>query len=174
LKSASSRTRSDGNEEQETVEFSWIVENEIAVGPRPGLALQRLRELGFKHDIDLNADPEEADEALRVGLNYHPLDVRGTDSLQVWLANLDLAIRIIDGAHERKEPVYLHCTYGKGRSPTFVMAYLISQGHSFEEALQLVSSKHPDVCSPGDSTSQYTKILEAYAKLRGRLAKASG
>lgn len=144
------------------VQFSWIVENEIAVGPRPGLALQRLKELGFKHDIDLNADPEEADEALRVGLNYHPLEVRDIDSLQVWLAKLDLAIRIIKGAHEKREPVYLHCTYGKGRSPTFVMAYLISQGHSIQEALRLVSSKHPDVWSPGNPISKYTEILEAY------------
>jgi hypothetical protein len=155
------------------VQFSWIAENEIAVGPRPGLTLQRLKELGFKHDIDLNADPEEADEALRVGLNYHPLEVRDIDSLQVWLAKLDLAIRIINGAHEKKEPVYLHCTYGKGRSPTFVMAYLISQGHSIQEAVQIVSSKHSDVWSPGNPTSKYTEILEAYTKLSGRLAQSS-
>jgi len=156
------------------VQFSWIVEKEIAVGPRPGLALHRLKESGFKHDIDLNADPEEADEALRVGLNYHPLEVRDKDSVEVWVARLDLAIRIINGAHEKNEPVYLHCTYGKGRSPTFVMAYLVSQGHSIQEAVQLVSSKHPDVWSSGNPTSKYTEILEAYTKLRGRLAKSSG
>jgi len=168
----STPSRSERNEEQ--VQFSWIVGKEIAVGPRPGLALQRLKELGFKHDIDLNADPAEADEALRVGLNYHPLEVRDKDSVEVWVAKLDLAIRIINGAREKREPVYLHCTYGKGRSPTFVMAYLISQGHSIREALQLVSFKHPDVWSPGNPTSKYTEILEAYTKLRGRLAKSSG
>jgi protein-tyrosine phosphatase len=152
------------------VQVSWIVENEIAIGPRPGLAFQRLKELGFKHDIDLNADPEEAYEALRVGLNYHPLEVRDTDSLQVWLAKLNLVIRIINGALEKKEPVYLHCTYGKGRSPTFVMAYLISQGHSIQEAMQLVNSKHPNVWSSGNPTSKYTEILEAYTKHSGRQA----
>lgn len=133
MKSASNRTRSEGNEEQEIAQFSWIVENEIAVG-----------------------------------LNYHPLEVRDTDSLQVWPMKLDLAIGIINDAHEKKEPVYLHCTYGKGRSPTFAMAYLISQGHLIQEAMQLVCSKHPDVWSPGNPTSKYTEILEAYTKRSGR------
>lgn len=116
MKSASNRTRSEGNEEQEIAQFSWILENEITVGPRPGLALQRLKQLGFKHDIDLNADPEEADEALRVGLNYHPLEVRDTDSLQVWLMKLDLAIRIINDAHEkRSQSTYTAPTERGGR-----------------------------------------------------------
>jgi predicted protein tyrosine phosphatase len=135
--------------------------------------LQRLKELGFKHDIDLNADPEEADDALRVECNYHPLEVRDTDSIQTWLAKMDLAIRIIDQAHDNMEPVYIHCTYGKGRSPTFTMAYLIFKGRSIQEAQQIVTAKHPDTWSPGNPTSKYTEILEAYARLIRKRLKSS-
>jgi hypothetical protein len=57
LKSTSDKTRSDTNEEQEMVQFSRIIENDLAVGP-PGRTLRPLRELGFRQDIDLNADQE--------------------------------------------------------------------------------------------------------------------
>jgi dual specificity MAP kinase phosphatase len=128
-----------------------------------------LKGLGFKHVIDLNADPEEADEALRVGISYHPVEVRDNDPAQVWLSKFDLAVGIIRRASENAEPVYLHCTYGKGRSPTMAMAYLLTQGHTVEEAIAIVKSKHPDVWSPGNPTSKYTEMLEAYAKLKVKL-----
>ena len=38
-----------------------------------------------------------------------------------------------------------------------------------EEAIASVKSKHPDVWSPGNPTSKYTEMLEAYAKLKLRL-----
>ncbi len=47
-----------------------------------------------------------------------------------------------------------------------VMAYLITQGRTVQEAIEVVKSKHPDVWSPGNPTTKYTEMLEAYAKLK--------
>ena len=46
-----------------------------------------------------------------------------------------------------------------------VMAYLVTRGHTVEQAIAVVKSKHLDVWSPGTPTLKYTETLEAYAKL---------
>jgi len=161
----------DRAKNNKTLRFSRVTDY-LAVGVQPDApALRYLKEQGFKHVIDLNADPKEADEALRVGISYHPAEVRDEDPVRVWLSKFDLAVGIIRRASENAEPVYLHCTYGKGRSPTMAMAYLITQGHTVEEAIAIVKSKHPDVWSPGNPTTKYTEMLEAYAKLKRKSNK---
>jgi protein-tyrosine phosphatase len=166
LKPKPETTNPEQSEKNATPQFSRITDC-LAIGPKPsGHALRYFKELGFKHIIDLNADPEEAEEALRVGISYHPAEVRDIDSIQVWLSKLDLAVGVIRRASANAEPVYLHCTYGKGRSPTTAMAYLLTQNHTVEEAVAIVKSKHPDVWSPGNPTSKYTEVLEAYARLK--------
>lgn len=164
MKSKPETANPEQSEKDRTFQFSQITDY-LSIGPKPsGHAIRYLKELGFKHVIDLNADPEEADEALRVGISYHPTEVRDNDSIQVWISKFDLAVGVIRRASENAEPVYLHCTYGKGRSPTTAMAYLLTQNHTIEEAVAIVKSKHPDVWSPGNPTSKYTEVLEAYAK----------
>ena len=165
LKPKPERTYPEQNQENETLRFSRITDY-LTIGDQPtGPALHYLKASGFKHIIDLNGDPEEADEALRVGISYHPVEVRDNDPIQVWLSKIDLAVGIIRRASEKAEPIYLNCTYGKGRSPTIAMAYLLTQGHTVEQAIAVVKSKHPDVWSPGNPTLKYTETLEAYAKL---------
>jgi dual specificity MAP kinase phosphatase len=121
------------NHGEEDISFSRITKY-IAVGIKPTrLALDHLKKLGFKNVIDLNADPQEAKNAHQAGISYHPAEVRDTDPIEVWLTKFDLAAGIIRRASEKSEPVYLHCTYGKGRSPTMAMAYLVSQGHTVKD-----------------------------------------
>ncbi len=168
LKRKPEQIRSNGGQNDESPRFLKITDC-LAVGPQPvGSGLRHLKESGFKHIIDLNADPEEADEALRVGISYHPAEVRDTDTIQTWLSKFDLAVGIIRRASANAEPIYLHCTYGKGRSPTMAMAYLLTQGRTVREAIEMVKSKHADVWSPGNPTQKYTEMLEAYAKLKAK------
>ena len=165
MKPKPERAYSEKTQNDQVLRFSRITDY-LSIGAQPsGPTLQYLKESGFKHIIDLNADPKEADEALRVGISYHPAEVEDNDTTQVWLSKFDLAVRIIRRASENAEPVYLHCTYGKGRSPTMAMAYLVTRGHTVEQAIAVVKSKHPDVWSPENPTSKYTEMLEAYAKL---------
>ena len=166
LKPKPERAFPERSRKDEALRFSRITDY-LTIGAQPaGPALHYLKASGFKHIIDLNGGPEEADEALRVGISYHPVEVRDNDPIQVWLSKIDLAVGIIRRASENAEPVYLHCTYGKGRSPTIAMAYLLTQGHTVEQAIEVVKSKHPDVWSPGTPTLKYTETLEAYAKLK--------
>lgn len=39
--------------------------------------------------------------------------------------------------------VYVHCRQGEGRGPSMAAAYLISQGLSLEEALQVIKKSRP-------------------------------
>lgn len=39
---------------------------------------------------------------------------------------------------QKKHPVYVHCHAGRGRAPTSICSWLISKGHSTEEALEKI------------------------------------
>lgn len=41
--------------------------------------------------------------------------------------------------------IFVHCAAGLSRSPSFVMAYFISQGRSFSEAFEIVREKRPKI-----------------------------
>lgn len=41
--------------------------------------------------------------------------------------------------------IYVHCKNGHGRAPTLVVAYLIAEGKSFEEAEAFIKSKRPTI-----------------------------
>ena len=132
MKPKAERTCPEQSQNDETLQFSWITDY-LAIGAQPaGPALHYLKESGFKHVIDLNVDPKEADEALQVGISYHPAEVRDKDSIQAWLSKFHIVVRIIRRASKNTEPVCLHCTYGKGRSPTVAMAYLLTQGQTVD------------------------------------------
>jgi len=44
---------------------------------------------------------------------------------------------------EQNKKVYVHCKNGHGRASTFVIAYLITQGHTLEEAESIVKKGRP-------------------------------
>ena len=58
-------------------------------------------------------------------------------------AHLSAGVAFIDGAIEDGGKVYIHCSAGVGRAPTMAAAYLISRGHSLEDALALIRTARP-------------------------------
>lgn len=46
---------------------------------------------------------------------------------------------------ERKIKVYIHCKNGHGRAPTLYLAYLVSRGMPYEEALAMLTRQRPSV-----------------------------
>jgi protein-tyrosine phosphatase len=54
-------------------------------------------------------------------------------------------------------PVYIHCAAGLGRSPTQVVAYLMTRGSSVEEAIEYVEQRRP-IISP--SPKQLLRLKE--------------
>lgn len=54
-------------------------------------------------------------------------------------------VSCIDKAVKNNNKVYVHCQNGHGRAPTLVAAYLISQGMSVKEAIDLLKSKRAEI-----------------------------
>jgi Dual specificity phosphatase, catalytic domain len=143
----------------------------LAIGPCRGAggpSVDSLVSMGFKHDIDLNADNSERSLAKRAGISYHPVKTTDEYSLGVWLKNLQDVVDIIGKAAKKRERVYLHCTYGKGRSATAAMAYLVSEDWSLQAAIESVKEKGELVWCEGNPVSKYTNILRAYSRRRLR------
>jgi atypical dual specificity phosphatase len=86
---------------------------------------------------------ETLNEALvkEVGLEYHYFAILpyGTPSLQ----QINDFIDLVNTNRAQNRPVAVHCFMGWGRTGTFLAAYLISEGMSAEEAIDLVREKRP-------------------------------
>ena len=63
--------------------------------------------------------------------------------------------------------IYLHCTAGVYRTPTFAMAHLIGRGESVEQAESLVRQAHKPTWTAGDPrlTSADVEILQQALRL---------
>src|SRR6266571_3664780 len=64
--------------------------------------------------------------------------------------------------------VYLHCTAGVYRSPTFVMGYLMMIGEPRDRAIQIVNAAHLLSWSSGDEDTLHRALRLWEEKLRLR------
>jgi protein-tyrosine phosphatase len=97
-------------------------------------------------------------------VSYYPIQTEDKLSVDSWIENIRKAVSIIEGADKHNEKVYLHCTYGVGRSPTIAMAYLVSRSWPVEAAIENVKRKAKRVWSKGNPVLKYEAVLRAYAK----------
>jgi len=74
--------------------------------------------------VDLNADETEERAAESVGLTYRGIRVKD-DGQPLSPSILDSVSRAVEELLDSGHRVYLHCTFGSGRSPTIAAAYLI-------------------------------------------------
>jgi protein-tyrosine phosphatase len=147
----------------------------LAIGPCRGAggpSVTDLASAGFKHIIDLNADNSEKSLSKVAGLSYHPIKTIDEYSLEVWMKNLQETVNVIDRAEQSGEKVYLHCTYGRGRSATMAMAYLLSKNWSVPEATKYVKARGSLIWCEGNPVSKYESILRSYSgRVVGRSQK---
>lgn len=146
-------------------EISWITED-FAIGPRQDVG--QLKSSGIQSIIDMDADPHEADEAKRAGIEYHSCMLKDESSNEDWLMGLDRISRILRESKKSNRRVFLHCTHGIGRSPTAAVAYLIDNGYSMDDAIDLVTRKHPSTWSPGNPVVKYRQVLDNYRRIKAR------
>lgn len=155
------------------MDVSEIVEGALWVGSAP--TRDDLAELKKKLGpglvvMDLNRNPGEEQACRELGITYEERTPQVDDSaLPVPVSNLRLVSRIVEENIQSSGRVLLHCTAGRGRSPTCAAAYLIHSGMSVSEAKKMVSSKR-SVWLGGDA--DYAKSLEDFAKMK-ELASAS-
>ena len=61
------------------------------------------------------------------------------------MEQLEFAVSIMEKNVMMKKKIYAHCQKGHGRAPTFVAAYLINGGKTFEEAELFIKQRRPSI-----------------------------
>ncbi len=150
------------------MDYTEIIAERLWIGPAPTRAdlAELQRTFGPELTImDLNRDQEEASWCRDLGVNYDDRTPKVEDSKEpVPLSRLKVVSAIIGDNVDSGLKVLLHCTAGRGRSPTCAAAYLISSGMSVADAKNTVASKRnvwmgPDQKYPG-LLDEYGKIVE--------------
>ncbi len=149
------------------VDYSEIVEGKLWIGSSPSNEdLVKLKEnLGPNLVvIDLNRNEVEREACREAGVDYDVRTPQVEDSASpVPISKLRLVARIIDEHIRNGRQVYLHCSAGRGRSPTCAAAYLVYSGMSVSDAREMVARKRR-VWEGNDS--KYAGLLEKFAAMQ--------
>ena len=116
---------------------------QLYVGSQHGsLGKYRLRRAGVTASINLR---EEFDDAEKLLLFEDYLYIPVPDERAVSLEQLHDGIAFIQRVIAKGGRVYVHCASGVGRSVMMVVAYLIQEGMTFDEAYAEVTAVRPFV-----------------------------
>ncbi len=99
-----------------------------------------LKERGVNAVVNLRIEYDDNDAGIApVDYLYLPT----VDDTPPTLDHLKLGVEFIQRCVEQGKGVYIHCASGVGRAPSMAAAYFVSQGLSFEEAMQKVADQRP-------------------------------
>ncbi len=156
------------------MDCSEIVEGKLWIGSSPGYDdLVKLKEnLGSNLVVvDLNRSLVVEDACREAGVSYDVRTPMVEDSgSPIPISKLRLVARIVDDHIRSGRQVYLHCSAGRGRSPTCAAAYLIHSGMSLSEAKEMVMRRRR-VWEGEDAN--YAGLLGEFAEIE-ELAKQAG
>jgi hypothetical protein len=116
------------------------ITDSIFLGPyHAAQNLQYRNEYGITHILNCTPDPLDGLPNIKVQqLNIHDGQWVDPDLVR-------FAVRVIDEAVKSGGKILVHCHAGISRSPSMVCAYFMYKGHSWDEALDFVRSKRPQV-----------------------------
>ncbi len=97
---------------------------------------QELIEKGVYADISLEGERVDAP----FGIEYY-LWLPVPDATAPSQDQLLQGVRAMKSLMDAGKKIYIHCMNGHGRGPTMVAAYLIHNGYTVDEAIELVQSK---------------------------------
>ncbi len=104
-------------------------------GQYSNLGLEKLHKQEFTAIVNMREKTAEP-QAKEKGLKYLHLPTK--DQQAPSMENLQRGVKFITTEIENGGRVYVHCRGGEGRGPSMVIAYLISTGMTFEDALESV------------------------------------
>ena len=159
-----------------TSTLSWV-QAYLAIGPKPDPSSWAVFEKeGVRSVVDLNGDLDVRLEADRRGLLYAGFKVPVPTRLEDFLEFFPTVHEQIEEERVAGRKIYLHCTAGVYRTPTFAMAHLIGRGESIEDAVSLVRQVHKPTWTEGDPALTAADVESAQRALHlwNRRARASG
>lgn len=150
-----------------TSDLSWI-RPYLAIGAKPDpTTWTALEKAGIESIVDLNDHLDVRLEADRHGLTYTGIKVPAPTTLEDFLTFFPTVNSRIEEERDSGRKIYLHCTAGVYRTPTFAMAHLIAGGKSTKEAESVVRQAHTLTWTAGDPrlTSADEEILRQALQL---------
>ena len=127
------------------LEYSRVTES-LYVGPQHRANGSRtLLRAGITHIVNMRIEFDDASNGLTLGdepkFGYCYLPTMDDEAVSP--SHIAEGIDFIRKAIESGGKVYIHCSAGVGRAPTMAAAYLISEGYSTEETLDLIRRTRP-------------------------------
>ena len=129
------------------VNFCFVIDNEIAGLAHPDSfgdvmgALEDLHNRGIGAVVSLDENGVPASMVEENGMQYIHIPIPDFQPPEIAQAR-----EFVDFVKQRKaesKPVAVHCRGGYGRTGTLIACYLISQGKTAEEAIDIVRKKRP-------------------------------
>ena len=157
----------------------WLTEGQLLAGEYPGAStekrarpkLEALLRAGIRSFIDLTetVDPLEPYESLvreiaatlGIEVTYRRIAIRDMS-----IPTGDVMASIQDAIQSEMaagRPVYFHCWGGIGRTGTVAACWLVEQGHSCDEALDMLSTLRAST-PDGDRESPQTEEQRAFVR----------
>ena len=135
------------------------ITSQLYVGPQLSKrGWQKLRDqYNVRSVVNLRVERDDRDRGIEP---EHYLWLPTIDHTSPTVEQLQRATEFIHARIQAGDAVYIHCAAGVGRAPLTAASYLVSQGHSPEEALDLIRSRRPFI---SQSTNQRTR-LEQFAR----------
>lgn len=144
------------------LQFSEVTPH-LYVGPQfraPGKRM--LVQRGINACVNMRIERDDAAFGLDLPRYLHLPTV---DDTAPSIEHLDRGVVFIKEIIDAGGKVYIHCGAGVGRAPTMAAAYLIAEGHTLEEALQMIRKVRPFITITPPQMAQLTTYEET---CRGR------
>lgn len=123
-----------------------------------------LERWGFTGCVNMRLEKDDA--ALGLDLARY-LYLPTVDDQAPSIEHLDQGVEFIREVIGAGGKVYIHCGAGVGRAPTMAAAYLLSEGHSLDEALALIRQARPFIAITPPQMEQLRRY-EARCQTDGR------
>jgi atypical dual specificity phosphatase len=122
----------------------WAIPSKLSGVRKPTeIEMSVLQSQGIGGIVSVMDDPSNLDMYERLGIPHLWLPVKGgTAPTITQIASLQ---EFIEQQNSLGHGVAVHCTSGRRRTGTFLAAYLIAIGKTYEEALKIIYDAKPDV-----------------------------
>lgn len=111
----------------------------------PGIFLGEYKKepIGYDAIVSVITKPPDYFYKFDKDMRYH-INIEDDDYVDIFIY-LENFIEWVTKLLAQNKKIYIHCHYCQSRSPTFIVAYLIHVGYSYNDAMQLLLDKRPNI-----------------------------